>query len=345
MKRIIIHSTNFEKGNMPHYNLLFDKLFFDSLKSNYEIKFSNSTVINDNDVVLFFEAKSLVSNYFLFKHKNNINKLKNIIKLLFNKYQHKPLQLKKKKVLKILLILEGKLNAPENHSKNLSKYCDYILTWNKDLLKYDKFHHYNFTQQKKWTQPIDIPFENRKLLVNISANKYSSNENQLYEERRKIIRHAENKLSNEFDLYGFDWNRSVTFLQTLFNKLTPFYNSYKGEVKDKSLVFSKYKFAIIYENERVNGYVSEKIFDCLRSNCVPIYLGCPNINNVIPKNLFIDRSEFIDDENLINFIKNINKNEFNNYLLRIKKFINSNDFKKNFSSNLAVKISNLIPKN
>jgi hypothetical protein len=57
---------------------------------------------------------------------------------------------------------------------------------------------------------------------------------------------------------------------------------------------------MIYE-----GYVTEKIIDCLRAGVIPIYLGAPNIQDYIPQNLFIDMRN----------LKNIN--DLNNFLLKI----------------------------
>ena len=40
---------------------------------------------------------------------------------------------------------------------------------------------------------------------------------------------------------------------------------------------NKYKFAIAFENEDYPGYVTEKICDIYKSNCIPIYWGTKEV--------------------------------------------------------------------
>ena len=54
----------------------------------------------------------------------------------------------------------------------------------------------------------------------------------------------------------------------------------------------KYRFSFCLENSITNGYISEKIFDCLYAGVIPLYLGAPNINNYVNKYCFIDLRKF-----------------------------------------------------
>lgn len=49
-------------------------------------------------------------------------------------------------------------------------------------------------------------------------------------------------------------------------------------VQDKREVLEPYMFSIAPENSRHNGYYTEKIIDCFVAKTIPVYWGCPNID-------------------------------------------------------------------
>ena len=56
------------------------------------------------------------------------------------------------------------------------------------------------------------------------------------------------------------------------------YNRIKGPFNDAE-PYEKYLYSICIENYKCNHYFSEKIITPLLHNCMPIYLGCKNINS------------------------------------------------------------------
>ena len=134
----------------------------------------------------------------------------------------------------------------------------------------------------------------------IAGNKSLKSALELYSERIKAIRWFGKNHPKDFDLYGFGWDdypSSNSLFVKLFNKMRkkimPPFPSYKGTVKRKNDVLLKYKFSICYENARdISGYITEKIFDCFFSACVPIYLGADNVTEYIPSECFIDKRKF-----------------------------------------------------
>ena len=60
-------------------------------------------------------------------------------------------------------------------------------------------------------------------------------------------------------------------LTEAFSQFSYHYPSYKGRVENKLLELSKFKYAIVIENEA--DFVSEKLFDAIAAKCVPIYVG------------------------------------------------------------------------
>jgi hypothetical protein len=56
------------------------------------------------------------------------------------------------------------------------------------------------------------------------------------------------------------------------------YNRIKGSFNDAE-PYENYLYSICIENYQCNHYFSEKIITPLLHNCMPIYLGCKNINS------------------------------------------------------------------
>lgn len=81
-------------------------------------------------------------------------------------------------------------------------------------------------------------------------------------------------------------------------------------------VFNKYRFVICFENSYNDGYVTEKIFNCLFANTIPIYSGSSKIEEIINPDCFINVPENSDMDALVEKIKKINasEEEYNKYI-------------------------------
>lgn len=79
------------------------------------------------------------------------------------------------------------------------------------------------------------------------------------------------------------------------------------QIEDKITALKDYKFSIVIENGRIEGYFSEKLIDSLITCTIPLYWGDPNINNFFDMNGII---EFNDIEELKNIINNLNFEEY-----------------------------------
>jgi len=71
----------------------------------------------------------------------------------------------------------------------------------------------------------------------------------------------------------------------------------------------------------IKGYITEKIFDCFAAGVVPIYWGASNIEEFVDKGCFIDRKKFANNNDLYYFIKNMKKEEYENYLENIRLYL------------------------
>jgi alpha(1,3/1,4) fucosyltransferase len=176
-----------------------------------------------------------------------------------------------------------------------------------DNQRYFKFY---FPQPRLQMISELIPFKDKKLCTLIAGNKGSNAKNELYSKRRETIDFFEAQRGNDFDFYGIGWS--------------PKYKNYKGRIKTKKDVLKKYKFCICYENiAGLNGYITEKIFDCFVAGCVPIYWGSYNITQYIPADCFIDRRYFASNQELYDYLKTIDTQEYERYLNNIERFLRS----------------------
>jgi len=80
---------------------------------------------------------------------------------------------------------------------------------------------------------------------------------------------------------------------------------------------SEASFVLAIENVRLRNHITEKIQHGLISNKVTLYLGCPNIEQFIPTNCFVDlrrwynpETKDFDCEGLHEYLKNMTEEEY-----------------------------------
>ena len=179
-----------------------------------------------------------------------------------------------------------------------------------------------------------VPYGQKKFLTMISGNKrmgnwkknliikflYGLKVREIYEERHKaVIFFAGHR---GFDLYGKGWDKGgKTGQETEAIK-----RSYRGMVEDKLPVLRQYKFTLCFENSVFPGYVTEKIFDAMFAGSVPVYLGAPDITDLVPKDAFVDIRDFKGLSGLLSFLENMDETTYNAYIGNIGRFLNSPQF-------------------
>lgn len=103
------------------------------------------------------------------------------------------------------------------------------------------------------------------------------------------------------DLYGRGWgqwwsHRSM-WPPYWFNYKT-LMSIYRGACDSKYEVLSRYRYSLCFENMSMQGYVTEKLFDCLYAGTIPLYLGAKNIQKLIPPETYVDCRQFASWEEL-----------------------------------------------
>jgi hypothetical protein len=170
----------------------------------------------------------------------------------------------------------------------------------------------------------------------INVNKVPRlNLHELYTERLKAV--AFFRQYDEVDLYGRGWDgppfrtgetwvpslgrRASHRLRRAANRvlgtrdplLARAREAYRGPAENKAETLGAYTFALCFENMILEGWITEKLFDCLFAGTIPIYWGAPDIDRWVPRECFIDMRCFADYAELRSFLHDLTPDEADAY--------------------------------
>jgi hypothetical protein len=169
---------------------------------------------------------------------------------------------------------------------------------------------------------------------------------ELYSWRRKMAQEFEQHCPEEFDLFGDGWGgQKISWCPFLHRKPNRCHRiesidlSAVERSSAKRIKLGNYKFVIASENYLGSqGYISEKIFDAILGGSVPVYLGEIKIADFVPKNSFIDASEFHSLEHLVKKLERMSEEEWQQIRSAGKAFLNSNEFQEFTNQKFALKM-------
>jgi alpha(1,3/1,4) fucosyltransferase len=228
-----------------------------------------------------------------------------------------------------LIVAEPPSISRKNMRTDVHKNMDVVLTWNESWLRSGgaKYVRSILPVTSQFPEIEKVDFDRKKLLVDISANKFSSHPMELYGKRREAIRYFEQRFPDDFDLYGIGWDgqgkRSFGLRSA---RDTHVYRSYRGRVSHKWDVLPRYRFAICYENAVFDDYISQRLFDILRCHCVPIYWGAPNIEKYVDPEAFVDRRRFSSNDELADYLASVTRQQYEAMLEAGRRFMKTDRF-------------------
>jgi hypothetical protein len=130
--------------------------------------------------------------------------------------------------------------------------------------------------------------------------------------------------NKNIDVYGTFWDNNG--------------DNIKGEIWNKHIGLDEYKFSIACENSIQKNYVSEKFWDVVLTETIPIYLGCNNIDEFIPENCYISLNNKSMEE-MVESINDVLTNPDYYYNMYIKNILQlKQDFFQKHEYNLWEKI-------
>jgi hypothetical protein len=241
----------------------------------------------------------------------------------------------------------------------LHRHFRHILTWSdsesllhftRELVPCERF---------QWPQSFDRVHDDvwarrdRGFLVMINANKLPRVYwQELYTARLEAVEYFHR--FGEIDLYGPGWERMPSrvgssivpmpvrrlYRQTgaelalwrLKQRFTPdpLYvaaaAAHRGVAKSKAETLGRYTFALCFENMRIKGWMTEKIFDCFFAGTVPVYWGATDIDEWVPREAFIDMRQFQGFAELRAFLHALTAQDIARYREAARAYIESTAF-------------------
>lgn len=188
----------------------------------------------------------------------------------------------------------------------------------------------------------------RRFLVMINHNKLPAiRRNELYTERMRAVEFFAR--TDEIHLYGKGWDgpsyqmgigwvpgRLQHLLRAVQGGWERFRPSpllraarrvYRGAVPSKLETLSRYTFSLCFENVVLNGWVTEKIFDCFAAGNIPVYWGAADIDRYVPPECFIDMRRFKSYAELRSFLRSLSATEIEAYRDRGRAYLASSAFR------------------
>lgn len=231
--------------------------------------------------------------------------------------------LTKNKTIKVLIRQEPKIVLPETYNARILFEFDLTI----DIGKSDSSHGKVINWPQDLSKNTHKRYVKKEKVVMVNSNLLSLADGEMYSLRRQAISNLHN-----LDIYGYQWNNSFfNKLKTCCRELNKYkfrfrnirlaglklyfkeIDNYLGQVEDKRATISSYKYCLVIENSI--DYVSEKVFDSLLSECIPIYVGPELSRFEIPPNLYFQaKPNLVDIENKIEAAKKIDFNEWRNSL-------------------------------
>lgn len=169
-----------------------------------------------------------------------------------------------------------------------------------------------------WPQPrrdvIEPHWANRERLhriVVINGNHVPKRvPNELYSKRIEAM--AALAKTGVVDLYGRGWAKwwsRASMWWPYWKHRRALMSIYKGACASKYDVLGKYHFSLCFENMAMQGYVTEKIFDCFYAGVIPLYWGASDIQDLIPEDAYIDCRKFSSWGTVLRHVESVTEEE------------------------------------
>lgn len=237
-------------------------------------------------------------------------------------------------------LYEDPLVRPLNADRaQLARYCQ-LWAWDETLIDGRHVHELEYPNDLRLR---NVPgWADRDLFcVLLASNKAlrRPDPRALHGQRLAVIDGLQTLLPQGFHLYGRGWGIPAVqpgawgriakrwhewrYRAAPASSRPPF-PSWRGAVQHKAQVLDRARFAICYENSRGNpGYITEKIFDCMTSGCVPVYIGTTHAKAPVPADCYIDGDALREPAALLAALQAVDADRFAAYQRAMRRFLAS----------------------
>ena len=116
---------------------------------------------------------------------------------------------------------------------------------------------------------------------------------------------------------------------------------FKGASESKYQTLSNYSFSLCFENMAMDGYLTEKIFDCFYTGTIPIYLGAPDILDYVPESAFVDCRKFNSWKEMLDYVFSMSDMKIMDMRKAGRNFMESDETLKYYNSLENIMLSDL----
>ena len=74
------------------------------------------------------------------------------------------------------------------------------------------------------------------------------------------------------------------------------------DMENKTAIMEQYLFHLAFENQKVDDYITEKLWGALAAGTLPVYLGAQNVREHVPSNSIIVAEDFNSPQDLANYL-------------------------------------------
>jgi len=136
----------------------------------------------------------------------------------------------------------------------------------------------------------------------------------------KIFKKEKN-ISSSVTTLNYDYGNTCLYPQrfkihNLINELS-FIDDFATNNKPRLDSLEKYKFNISVENEYQKNWITEKFYDSVLTDTIPIYFGCKNIKEIFPEDGYILINDINNLDEIRELFININENSDEIYKQKI----------------------------
>jgi alpha(1,3/1,4) fucosyltransferase len=183
--------------------------------------------------------------------------------------------------------------------------CHYAITFD----HYDSVNHYRLPLY------VIYDFDNKIRKVNNSEvhtrTSYGMNQ-EIFNSRKFcsfIVKNSNCEMRNHF-FHKLSEYQQVDSAGPLFNNVGQVLEGGDRAVQSKLEFLPNYRFNLCFENASHPGYATEKLYEALVGNTVPIYWGSPTIEMDFNPKAFLSWHNYQDDDLFIEAIKAVNEDYY-----------------------------------